>query len=183
MGSLVGRPESGNGGAGTARIHDLKALLESATEFEAASFPAPRNDQAALILYTSGSTGEPKGAVHRQADIFYTNRTFCAEVLKLTSRDRLFSSSRLPFAYGLGNSLSFPLLNGATDSLSRNRYRKSLHFCCRVTDDLLRGAVVTACCPSITGATNRLTVPVCGSVFLREKRCHQLGEEWEKTFG
>src|ERR1043166_4563084 len=73
----------------------------------------------AFILYTSGSTGEPKGAVHTQADIFYTNETFCREVLKLRAGDRLFSSSRLPFAYGLGNGFTFPLLNGATTILCR----------------------------------------------------------------
>jgi len=80
------------------------------------------NEEAtAFILYTSGSTGEPKGAMHSQADIFYTNSTFCREVLQLTPNDRLFSSSRLPFAYGLGNSFSFPLLNGATSILCREK--------------------------------------------------------------
>jgi acyl-coenzyme A synthetase/AMP-(fatty) acid ligase len=71
----------------------------------------------AFILYTSGSTGEPKGAVHSQSDIFYTNETYCREVLNLREGDRLFSSSRLPFAYGLGNAFTFPLLNGFTTIL------------------------------------------------------------------
>ena len=75
----------------------------------------------AFILYTSGSTGEPKGAVHTQADIFYTNETYCSEVLNLREGDRLFSSSRLPFAYGLGNSFTFPLLNGVTSVLCREK--------------------------------------------------------------
>jgi len=48
-------------------------------------------------------------------------RDFCSEVLQLREGDRLFSSSRLPFAYGLGNSFTFPLLNGFTTVLCREK--------------------------------------------------------------
>src|SRR5436190_1346528 len=98
-------------------MHDLKRMLSEVSETTQPEFSAPGSDERAFILYTSGSTGEPKGAVHRQADIFYTNQTFCREVLRVKPSDRLFSSSRLPFAYGLGNSFTFPLLNGATTIL------------------------------------------------------------------
>ena len=98
-------------------MHDLKRMLSEVSETTQPEFSAPGSNDPAFILYTSGSTGEPKGAVHRQADILYTNQTFCREVLRVSPSDRLFSSSRLPFAYGLGNSFTFPLLNGATTIL------------------------------------------------------------------
>src|ERR1043165_2491456 len=99
----------------------LEGLKEQQPWTAEARFPEPADDQPAFILYTSGSTGEPKGAVHSQADIFYTNETYCREVLSLREGDRLFSSSRLPFAYGLGNAFTFPLLNGFTTVLCREK--------------------------------------------------------------
>ena len=75
----------------------------------------------AFLLYTSGSTGTPKGVLHLHGSIPFTVESYANNVLRLTSEDRVFSSSRMFFAYGLGNSLSFPLAAGATVILEPER--------------------------------------------------------------
>src|SRR5262249_54596127 len=67
----------------------------------------------AFILYPSGSTGRPKGVPHRHGSIPATAETYARTVLRLGETDRIYSASRMFFAYGLGNSLSFPLAVGA----------------------------------------------------------------------
>jgi len=82
---------------------------------------ATTHDSPAFLLYTSGSTGTPKGVLHLHGSIPFTEKSYAANVLRLTSEDRVFSSSRMFFAYGLGNSLSFPLAAGATVLLEAER--------------------------------------------------------------
>jgi len=72
------------------------------------------SDDDCFWLYTSGSTGRPKGAVHRHRDLVVTSQCCGVETLGLGEQDICFSAAKLFFAYGLGNSMSFPLWTGGS---------------------------------------------------------------------
>jgi benzoate-CoA ligase family protein len=74
-------------------------------------------DAQAFWLYSSGSTGAPKGCVHLQHDMVVCAELFGKGVLGIGPSDRTFSVAKLFFAYGLGNALYFPLAVGATTIL------------------------------------------------------------------
>ncbi|HEY0813753.1 MAG TPA: benzoate-CoA ligase family protein [Pseudonocardia sp.] len=83
-------------------------------------------ESPALWLYTSGTTGSPKGAMHRHTDIRYVCETYGRQVLGITPDDVCLSGAKLFFAYGLGNSLLFPLSVGASVVLEPARPNPTL---------------------------------------------------------
>ena len=83
---------------------------------QSADFPAADTfeDEMCFWLYTSGTTGQPKGAVHLHGDMARTAELYAGPTLGVTEGDVLFSAAKLFFAYGLGNGLTFPMAAGAT---------------------------------------------------------------------
>ncbi|MDQ2729258.1 MAG: benzoate-CoA ligase family protein [Actinomycetota bacterium] len=78
-------------------------------------------DSPALWLYTSGTTGTPKGAMHRHTDIRFVAETYGQQVLGIRPDDVSVSVAKLFFAYGIGNSMFLPLSVGATTVLEPAR--------------------------------------------------------------
>lgn len=99
------------------RVHDWSSLV-AAPPMEVSATDA---DTWALWLYTSGTTGKPKAAMHRHANIRHVYETYGKRTLGITAEDRCLSVAKMFFAYGIGNSLFFPLAAGATTILERGR--------------------------------------------------------------
>lgn len=78
-------------------------------------------DDCAFWLYSSGSTGVPKGVRHVHSSLRATADTFGAQVLGIGADDVIFSAAKLFFAYGLGNGMTFPMSVGATAVLLSGR--------------------------------------------------------------
>jgi benzoate-CoA ligase family protein len=171
---------SGKQGFGHTLFEDA---LQSAV---ATDFTAPTTrDEMCFWLYTSGSTGQPKGAVHVHAAPRLTARLFGARVLDLTENDVVYSVSKLFFAYGLGNALSFPLSAGATTVLMPERPTPN-----EVAALLLRHSVtVFFAVPTFYSAFLAANSIECAALPLRacvssgEALPVKLGQYWSERFG
>ena len=96
----------------SATLHDFeKLLMKASVNLEAAE---TTRDDSAFWLYSSGSTGFPKGCVHLQHDMVYSTEYYAKSILGIREDDITFSASKLFFAYGLGNNLYFPFAVGAS---------------------------------------------------------------------
>jgi 4-hydroxybenzoate-CoA ligase len=96
-------------------VHLFADIIAAAS---AAPFTADTvSDEVAFWLYTSGSTGDPKGVKHVHSNLMATAKLFGQGVLGITENDVVHSAAKLFFAYGLGNAMTFPLSVGATAAL------------------------------------------------------------------
>ncbi|ORA19802.1 hypothetical protein BST12_16565, partial [Mycobacterium angelicum] len=94
-------------------VVEAAELWSDATRVEPADYENLSGDAVAYATYTSGTTGSPKAAIHRHADVLTYVEAMCRTALRLSPGDVALSSARMYFAYGLGNSVWFPLATGS----------------------------------------------------------------------
>ncbi len=100
-------------------VHDFSDLLAGG---KPGLFAAPTlTDEVAFWLYTSGSTGEPKGVKHVQTTMMAAARLTGRHVIGIREDDVVFSAAKLFFSYGLGNAMAFPMSVAATTVLLSQR--------------------------------------------------------------
>jgi len=103
---------------GSLHQHAESLLALASPELQAAPTSC---DDVAFWLYSSGSTGAPKGAMHLHSHLIATARLYGQRVLGIRSDDVVFSAAKLFFAYGLGNAMTFPFSVGASSVLIAER--------------------------------------------------------------
>ena len=101
---------------------------ELASESDSFATAATHADEPAFWLYSSGSTGMPKGVRHLHSSLAATAETYAKRVLGIREDDVCLSAAKLFFAYGLGNAMTFPMSVGASTVLNSERPTPALMF-------------------------------------------------------
>jgi benzoate-CoA ligase family protein len=115
--------------AAPAAIMQAEAAFLDGQPSELKAAPTARDDMA-FWQYSSGSTGRPKGIVHLQHDMAYTAASYAKHILKIAPSDICFSVPKIFFAYGLGNSITFPFSVGAASLLLPGQPKPATIFDC-----------------------------------------------------
>lgn len=143
-------------------------------------------DDMAFWMYSSGSTGRPKGVVHLHHDMAYTVESYGKRVLQIREEDICFSVPKIFFAYGFGNSISFPFAVGATVALLPDRPTPERIFdllrICRPTILFALPTVYTALIKSVAAEGADLSsVRLC--VSAAEVLSGDVFSAWKDRFG
>lgn len=163
--------------------HTMEAFVSAG---DPATEPAPTCcDDACFWLYSSGSTGAPKGTIHLQSSLIQTAELYARPILGIGESDVIFSAAKLFFAYGLGNALTFPLAVGATTVLMRERPTADAIFA------RLRRHQATLFCgvPTLYASMLASKLPEAADLKLRgcvsagEALPRDIGERWHRYFG
>jgi benzoate-CoA ligase family protein len=173
--------------SGTAPEGEASLAALMAAQSDELSAAATTPDDIAFWLYSSGSTGAPKGAMHLHGDMMHTAVLYGDGVLGIQEDDVVFSAAKLFFAYGLGNALTFPLHVGATAVLMAERPTKA-----SVMQRLKQHAVTIfygvptlyagiLADPSVTRESGSPKLRRC--VSAGEALPQEIGRRWESVFG
>jgi benzoate-CoA ligase family protein len=118
-----------NGAAGDHAVPNAIAAENWLQNFPAELVEADTHrNEMAFWMYSSGSTGRPKGIVHLQHDMAYSDAAFARNFLRLAADDICFSVPKMFFAYGFGNSITFPFSVGAATLLLPGQPRPAATF-------------------------------------------------------
>src|SRR5215213_9033808 len=144
-------------------------------------------DEVAFWLYSSGSTGMPKGVKHVHSSLIETARLYGEGVLGIAEDDVVYSAAKLFFAYGLGNAMTFPMAVGATAALLDERPTPKSVFSVMQREQptiffgvpTLSAAMLNA--PDWTSQNGSRRLRLCASAG--EALPAQVGLAWRKKFG